>query len=234
MPGLDEQVVNGEKLDLSGVRTMLRAVPYFADLDDEIIDILMQGMQIRDIAAGTTLFLQGEGRDNVPFYLIVQGTVRVYVASLRGREQVLRLFHEGDTFAEVPLFDGGSYPANADALTDVTLAVIPREQVLRAMLRHPEIAVGTVKVMAERLRHFNALIEDLSLRRVVSRVARLLVSEQPQNLTQAQMAAMIGTSREMVNRSLHSLEDDRVIDLHEDGAVIVLKPERLSRIIDEA
>ncbi len=223
-----------EKLDLGSVRSMLGAVPYFAGLDDEIIDNLMQGVQIREIAAGTTLFLLGEGRNSVPFYLIVRGTVRVYVASLRGREQVLRLFHEGDTFAEVPLFDGGSYPANADALTDVTLAVIPREQVLRTMREHPELAVGTVKVMAERLRHFNALVEDLSLRRVVSRVARLLVSEQPQNLTQAQMAAMIGTSREMVNRSLHSLEDDRVIHLHDDGTISLLNAERLSRIIDEA
>lgn len=212
----------------------MRSVPYFSDLHDEAFDSLMESVQLQRLSAGQTIFLKGENRESAPFHLVVEGTVRVYLSSLHGREQVLRLFHTGDTFGEVPLFDGGPNPASANALTDVTLAVMPRAHLLQHMTEYPELAVGVVKVMAERLRHFNTLIEDLSLRRVIGRVAHLLATEQPDALTQAQMATMIGASREMVNRSLHTLEDKAVIRFEEQGTIVVCDPEALAAIIDES
>ena len=210
---------------------MLQGVPYFTGLDEILLDDIRQRLSIRHYDEGAQLFLRGEGRGQVPFYLILEGTVRVYVTSMRGREQVIRHFHVGDTFAEVPLFDGGAYPVNASALTDVTLAILPRHHLLELMRRYPELAIGVVTIMSERLRHMTALVEDLSLRRVMGRVAHLLMSEHEGNLTQAEMAAMVGTSREMVNRSLHLLEDEGVIELHDHGAVSIQNPDRLNEIM---
>lgn len=218
----------------SQIRLLMRNVPYFAELDAEALNDLMQWVQVRKLPAGHTIFLKGEGQGEAPFYLVVEGRVRAYLSSMRGREQVLRLFHPGDTFGEVPLFDGGPYPASTEAMTDVVLASVPRQEVLRLMKMYPELAIRIVNVMAGRLRHFNVLIEDLSLRRVVSRVARLLAEGQSSELTQAQMATMVGSSREMVNRSLHRLEDDGILDLNEAGAITILDLERLVNVIDQA
>jgi CRP/FNR family transcriptional regulator len=212
---------------------MLGKVSYFTGLNDSICRDIMQRTVVRQYDKGAQIFLRGEASGEVPFYLILEGTVRIYVTSLRGREQVIRHFQPGETFAEVPLFDGGSYPANADAFTDVTLAILPRAQFLELMYRYPELAVGVVAVMADHLRHFARLVEDLSLRRVVSRVAHLLLSEQEEGLTQAEMAAMIGSSREMVNRSLHQLEDKGVIELTDDGRVTIRDREQLNQIVFE-
>lgn len=220
-------------IDNEQLRKMMRSVPYFSSLDESTFEYIMQSVQLRRFPAGSTLFLRDEGHGSAPFYLVVEGTVRVYVSSLRGREQVLRHFHPGDTFGEVPLFDGGAYPASADTLTDVVLAVLPRAQFLQLMKENPEFTVGIINVMAGRLRHFNKVVEDLSLRRVISRVANLLVEEQASELTQAQMAAMIGASREMVNRSLHSLEDDGIIELAEGGRIIICNPDRLTAVIEQ-
>lgn len=220
-------------VDNEQLRKMMRSVPYFSNLDEPTFEYVMQNVHLRRFPAGHTLFLRGEGHGTAPFYLVVEGTVRVYVSSLRGREQVLRHFHPGDTFGEVPLFDGGSYPASADTMTDVILAVLPRAQFLQLMKENPEFTVGIVKVMAGRLRHFNKVVEDLSLRRVISRVANLLIEEQASELTQAQMAAMIGASREMVNRSLHTLEDDGIIEISDDGRITICSPERLTAVIEQ-
>ncbi len=211
----------------------LHDVPYFAGLGDVVIAESARQMVVRSYAQGEQIFLKGEGVGEAPFRLVLDGTVRIYVISPRGREQVLRLFNAGDTFADVPLFDGGGYPASADALTPVTLGLLPRNHLLRLMGDHPELALNIVGVMAGRLRHFNTLIEDLSLRRVRSRVAHMLAAEQASALTQAQMAAMIGSSREMVNRSLHSLEDEAVIELHDDGTLKILDAGRLAEIVDD-
>jgi CRP/FNR family transcriptional regulator len=105
--------------------------------------------------------------------------------------------------------------------------------VLLALMReHPETAIGALQVMAGRLRHMTSLVEDLSLRRVMSRIARLLLNKQHAQLTQTQMAAMTGTAREMVNRSLHTLADRGLIELR-GGAVIVLDAVELARVADE-
>lgn len=220
------------RMDTARIWRMLRAVPYFAELDEIVLNDLMQRMQLRQIPARQTIFLKGEGSGEAPFYLVIDGQVRIYLASERGREQVLRVFGPGDTFGEVPLFDGGPYPASADALTDVLLAVVPRAQVLGLMVDHPTFAIEAVQVLASRLRHFNTLIEDLSLRRVAGRIARLLLEEPAAKFTQAQIAAMIGASREAVNRSLHTLEDDGLIELGAAGRVTILDRERLAAFVE--
>lgn len=227
-----EVALNLDSAGSSGLRTLLSSVVYFADLDDQVLEEIAAQMSMREIPANGSIFFEGEGLGEAPLHLVVSGTVRVYKSSTKGREQTLRLFHAGDTFADVPLFDGGAYPASADALVDSTIAVLPRPVFQDLMRRFPEIAIAATRVTADRLRHLNAMVEDLALRRVISRVARLLISERAEALTQEQMASMIGTSREMVNRSLHRLEDEHIIALDSQD-ITILDPDGLSRIVDD-
>ncbi len=214
------------------IQQVLRSVSYFADLSDFEIEDISRSLDIRSFPAGAQIFFQGQGVGTASLHIVVEGSVRVYRSSTRGREQVLRMFHAGDTFAEVPVFDGGPYPVSADAIDDSVLALLSRRTLLNLMRLHPEIALSVIQTLASRQRHFANLIEDLSLRRVVSRVAKLLLTESSDSLTQSQMAAMTGTSREMVNRSLHHLEDEGAIEIV-DHQTRVNDPQLLSKIAED-
>src|SRR5262245_22327709 len=190
------------------VRELLRSSPYFARLDDAALEPLVRATQARSYSAGQRIFGEGDDEGAAALHIVAQGVVRIFKLSAEGREQVLRLMRLGDSFADVAAFDGGPYPANADALEPATVLALPRKALLDALRAHPELAIGAIQILAARLRHMTGLVEDLSLRRVMSRVAKLLYTyEGDLHLTQTQMAAMIGTAREMVNRSLHTLSD---------------------------
>lgn len=209
---------------------LLRGAPHFATLPDHLLREVLGVVDVRTYDAGEILFLEGD--EHASLHIVESGTIRIYKMSPGGREQVLRLMRAGDTFADVPAFDNGPYPANADAVERSTVLFVPRPQLHTLMHEHPEIAIGALNAMAGRLRHLTELVEDLSLRRVVGRVARLLLRYQGSaNLSQSQMATMVGTAREMVNRSLNSLADQGVIELH--GQEIVIKdPDRLAQIVE--
>lgn len=213
-------------------RELLRSCVYFARLEPEILDRIALELQPRRLHAGERIFSEGDDEGAAALHLVESGIVRVFKVSLEGREQVLRLMHPGETFADVPAFDGGPYPANADALEAAVVYVLPRKSLLALMREYPEIAMGALQVMATRLRHMTGLVEDLSLRRVMARVARLILeTEDSIHLSQSQMAAMVGTAREMVNRSLHTLEDRGVISL-EGPSIVVRDRDALAAIVE--
>ena len=213
-------------------RALLRGCPYFAELDDVALDAVDAVARERRFNAGQRVFSEGEGAGAAALHIVALGLIRVFKLSNEGREQVLRLMRPGDSFADVPAFDGGPYPANSDALEPSVLLVIPRAALQELMRAQPQIALGALIVMASRLRHMTALVEDLSLRRVTGRVARLLLADQGDTrLTQGQMATMIGAAREMVNRSLHTLADAQVIALQEQQ-IVVLDRARLAEIVE--
>jgi CRP-like cAMP-binding protein len=212
-------------------RALLRGCPYFAELDEAALDAIDAVARERRVNAGQRVFSEGEGAGEAALHVVAHGLIRVFKLSSEGREQVLRLMRPGDSFADVPAFDGGPYPANSDALEPSVLLVIPRAALQELMRAHPQIALGALTVMAGRLRHMTALVEDLSLRRVMGRVARLLAEQGDTRLTQGQMATMIGAAREMVNRSLHALADAQVIALQEQQ-IVVLDRARLAEIVE--
>jgi len=141
--------------------------------------------------------------------------------SARGREQVLHTEGPGATLGEVPVFDGGDYLASAIAREDTRVLFIPREALYEVCRRRPEVALGVIAVLARRLRGFAALIEDLSLRDVTARVAHFLMHEGAEGTTVAfqlpgtreEIGTRLGTVRELISRSLASLEGAGVIEL---------------------
>lgn len=213
-------------------RDLLRGTPYFARLDNAGLDEVITVAIARRYGQGQRLFTEGHAEGRCSLHIVDSGLVRVFKTSAEGREQVLRLMRPGEAFSDVPVFDGGSYPASADAVEPSAVLAVPRDALMPLMDRYPEIAVGALQNVAARLRHMTALVEDLSLRRVMSRVARLLLENPDEiHLTQSQMATMVGTAREMVNRSLHTLEDRGVIQLR-GQEIIILDHAKLAEIIE--
>lgn len=209
-------------------RELLRACPYFQSLPVELIDLVLSVTKVGTYDVGETLFFEGD--PDAALHIVESGTVRIFKVSMEGKEQTLRVMRPGDTFADVPAFDGGPYPANSDAMERATVLSIPREPMLDLMRIQPEIALGALSTMASRLRHLTGLVENLSLRRVMNRVANLLVNNQTgMTFSQSQMASMVGTAREMVNRSLNALAEQGVIELQGQN-ITILDHERLTEI----
>lgn len=178
-------------------------------------------------AAGTLVQLEGDTPEAM--YVVARGRVKIARIGLGGREQVLNVIEPGGHFNTVPMFDGGPCPANAEALTDVTLLALPRDGLLAVIERHPSVALALLREFTGRLRHLVNLVDELALHSVQARLAGLLLEqaeaaergEAPPALTQAEMAARLGTVREMIGRTLKVFEGLGLLRLDR-GAITLL------------
>lgn len=205
----------------------LKSIPYYAGLNTTELDAIRKSIFETTAQKGEIILLEGELSDKLHF--VVSGAVKVFKTSPEGKEQILNIVRPGEPINEVPVFDGGPNPASAQAMTPVVLYGIRRADLETAFREHPQIARNVLKVLANRLRHLVALIEDLSFKPVVSRVAKILLEETTDEsaprprLTQQEMAAMAGTAREMVGRSLKALAESQAIRLDRHRIVITNK-----------
>lgn len=188
----------------------LRAVRYFRSLTTEELADVHRGCQLRRFQAEAILLL--EGAPSTGLFVLRSGAVRVYKTSFDGRERVLRIVEPGDTFNDVPVFDGGPCLASANALAiGATVWELRTEYVRDLLAAHPGVSHDVIAVLANRLRHLTDVVSDLSFRHSIERVARLLLEERKGTdgrvvMTQQEMAARVGTAREVVSRALRELE----------------------------
>lgn len=211
---------------------MLRQIPLFATLGSE--DLLhVAAMTVeRHYERGDIILLEGD--KGGALHYVREGVVKVFKTSVGGKEQVLRLIAAGHTFNDVPALDGGSNPASAAAMEPSVVYVIRRTELLKLIATRPEVAGAVVQTLASALRHLVALVEDLSLRHVTARVAKILLEQEASfqeeqhiyHLTQQEMAALAGTAREVVGRALKELEVAGAIEMRQ-GRAVVLNRERL-------
>ena len=177
-----------------------RRVPYFSGLPGDVLSALAAVAIERHFSRGQVIFLEGEPCAGL--HLVIRGRVKTYKLSPQGREQIVHQAGAGETFNDVAALDGGPNPSNAGALTDVDLYVIPRSQLRHLTEIYPQLAWALIESVARRTRQLVAMVEDLSLRSVKERLARLLLAEaqrgQPsgpldrsQMMTQAEMAAQL-------------------------------------------
>lgn len=222
----------------SSLIAMLGRVPYFAGLDPAAVAQLATEARERRCAAGELVLAEGEPCQGLCF--VVSGRVKVFKLSEDGREQVLRVLGPGYTFNDVPVFDGGPNPAGVAALEESIVGLIPAQRVHALVREHPDVAAAVIRVLAGRLRAMTEMVEDLALRGVSARVARLLLEcsrgapplaegggDHCAHLTQQQLAAMTGTVREVVQRVLKALEREGALELAR-GRIRVLAPEILA------
>lgn len=209
----------------------LRAIQEFSALADTDLAYVRQVTRERHFQRGEVLFLEGDPGERL--YFIQSGRVKVFKTSADGKEQMLRIFHAGETFNEVPVFDGGPNPASAMMLEEGTVYVLHRADIRRLLSEHPAIALSVIQVLAGRLRYMVGLVEDLSFKHVSARVAKALLLHSAEiegktahRLTQQELAALVGTAREVVGRVLKALEQEGAIDLDQ-GRITILSRSRL-------
>lgn len=200
---------------------VLARSPLFAELADTDLHALAAIAVRRHLSAGEALFFAGE--ESHGLHIVVSGRVKVFVVSPgSGRELILTVDHPFNPVAELVALDGGTYPANAEALEDTELLVL--EQVgFQAVLRErPDIALHLMRVLGRRLRRLVNLVEAISFQEVVHRLARYLLEQGalPFELdTNAGIAAELGTVPELVSRNLSRLVAGGVLSLN--GRVVV-------------
>jgi CRP/FNR family transcriptional regulator len=201
----------------------LRQVPYFADLEETRLRELAGSVRERKYNAGEMVLTEGEPCEGL--YFVLRGRVKVFKVSPEGKEQVLRILGPGRTFNDVPVFDGGPNPGSIQAMEPSVVGRVPVAAIRALVQADPKVALAVIRVLASRMRSLTLIIEDLSLRSVVARVAKVLldcsrgratVMEAPggtchHRLTQQDIAAMTGSVREVVQRALKTLEKDGAI-----------------------
>jgi CRP/FNR family transcriptional regulator len=189
--------------------TLLHRSPYFQALGPEAFAVIRRYAQQRTLHDGELIQLQGQPAESL--FMVQQGRVRVYTSTPEGREQVLFILRSGETFNDAAVLDGGTNLASAQALApQTTVAIVPGAIVRQLLLTNPQLAAGVVGILTNRLRQLAALVEDLALRDTTQRVARLLIEEGRASgevtLTREEIASRVGTVREVVSRTLRSLE----------------------------
>ncbi len=207
---------------------MLRRVPLFAGMDQAQLSAVGQKVFQKSLDRREIVLLEGETADAL--YMVVSGVVKVFMSSPDGKEQILYLARPGDVLNEISLLDGSPSPLSAETLGQEVLQGLPRTELLALLRQHPDFAAKVIDLLTARLRSMLTLVADLSFRDVTARLARLLLehaqrgsgAELPRDLlTQQDMAAMIGTAREMVGRSLKSLESLKAISMERHRIAIV-------------
>ena len=200
----------------------LRRTPLFSNLSDEALRSISERAMPRRFSKDELLFVAGD--EALGLYVIVEGSVRAFRESLDGREQVIHVEAAGATIAEVPVFDDGNYPSTVAAQEDTETLFIDKRDMRRLCLQYPEIPLAALRILAGRLRKCAELVEMLSLKEVGQRVARFLLSEARSHgketsegititLTQTnqQIAARVGSVREVISRALSRLQQDGLI-----------------------
>lgn len=209
----------------------------FAGLPEEQARSLALLAEVRRAARGKTLFRAGDPAPG--FFAVVSGRVRIFRSVPSGKEHILHVFGPGEVFAEVAVFQGGPYPADADVLDDCVLLFFPRNAFRKLLADDPDTALGMLGLLASRLRQFVNKIEELSLKEVPARLAaHLLLLHEAQgrrrltlDLSKGHLAAYLGTIPETLSRILRKMADEGLLETT--GSAVSLRDvERLARIAE--
>jgi CRP/FNR family transcriptional regulator, cyclic AMP receptor protein len=201
---------------------MLAKVPIFSGLAENELAFLVQRAVPRHYAPGELVF--GEGEPCLGLYVVESGHVRIFKSSIGGREHVLSVEGPGSSVAELPVFDGGNYPASVAAIDQAMLLFISKQDFQALCLTHPQVALKVLRVVGARLRRLVGIIEELSFTTVRHRLASYLLRlaqkegkrstdgvEVPLPASNQELASQIGTVRELVSRNLSRLQAQGVL-----------------------
>jgi CRP/FNR family transcriptional regulator len=212
-------------------RRTLAKVAIFSGLTDSELQFLAERIVPRQFAPGKIVF--GEGEPCAGLYIVERGNIRIFKSSSGGREQVLSIDGPGSSIAEVPVFDGGSYPASGAAVDHATLLFVGKQDFQALCLTHPEVALKVLRVVGARLRRLVGIIEELSFTTVRHRLASFLLRLAQREGTESasgvefslpgtnqELASQLGTVRELVSRNLSRLQAEGLLKLEGRRAVI--------------
>jgi CRP-like cAMP-binding protein len=221
--------VTQPRIDLASV---LEKTALFTSLSPSEIQHLAARTLRKLFSAGELLFSEGEPCKGL--HIIARGKIRIFKTSLSGREQVLAVNTEGESVAELPVFDGGAYPASAVAIEETEVAFISRRDFHAYCMEHPEVSLKVLSVVGGRLRRLVGIIEELSFttirQRLISALIKLAQTGGRQTSrgiefmlpgSHQELANQLGTVRELISRNLMRLQAEGLLDV--DARQIVVK-----------
>jgi CRP-like cAMP-binding protein len=230
----------GSKVPLVPIdQEVIRKAPLFTALDDDAAASLLANMVSVKIAKGSVLFAEGDEGDQL--YVIAEGKIKLGTSSGDGRENLLSILGPGEMFGELSLFDPGPRTSTATAVTDAKLLSLGQEKLLPWLIENPKVSLQLLASLAQRLRRTNEAVGDLVFSDVPGRVAKALIDLGERfgmktdeglfvhhDLTQEELAQLVGASRETVNKALADFAGRNWLKL--DGrAVLITDFERLSK-----
>jgi CRP/FNR family transcriptional regulator, cyclic AMP receptor protein len=221
------------------VDEVLRKAGLFQGVDPDDVEALGSQFEEFDAHRGTILFSEGEPGDCL--YIVLSGKVKLGRRSSDGRENLVAVMGPADQFGELSLFDPGPRTSTAVAVTDARLARLPKQALQKWVQDRPEVATQLLRVIARRLRRTNTMLADLIFVDVPGRVAKQLLQlaqrfgsleggqlRVTHDLTQEELAQLVGASRETVNKALADFAQRGWLRL-EGKSVVILDRERLAR-----
>ena len=188
----------------------LSTLAYFEELPDNVIDRLVQSSVHRQYQAGEIIFLESDLAAGL--WIVEKGRIKIYKISPDGIEHILHILGPQDTFNDIATFDGGNNPANAAALSQTEVDVIPAEVLINLILDDNDYALKVVRVLANRVRSLVGKIESLALYSVIVRLSRFLLDqiEDPSlsgpGVTRTAIAAHLATTPQTISNALRELE----------------------------
>jgi CRP-like cAMP-binding protein len=216
---------------------LLKSIPYFSGLGPEELEAIQQVVFQKTAERGEIILFEGEPAQAL--FFVAAGVVKVFKTSPEGKEQTLNIVRPGESFNDVPLFDDGPNLASAQAMVPVVLYGVKKVELKTILERYSQVAQNIIRVLAQRVRQLVSLVEDLSFRHVLSRVAKILLEHASDGtgprprLTQQEIAAMAGTAREVVGRSLKALEEEGLIRL-ERHRIVIANRQALEQLVRES
>jgi CRP-like cAMP-binding protein len=188
-------------------RQHLSHLDLFKGLTVEQLDAIARIVSDKEYKKGQIIF--SEGDEGEGFYLVISGRVKVYKLSPEGKEQIMHIFGPGKPFAEVPVFGGSRYPANAEAMDRCKLFFFPKKAFISLIQENPSLSMNMLASLSQRLKQFSNLIETLSLKEVPGRLASYLlylsdkngsIDEFKLDIAKSQLASLLGTIPETLSR----------------------------------
>lgn len=199
---------------------IIGSAPVFSGLSDERKCLISKMSKYIKASEGELLFNQGDKADGL--YVIGSGEVELFCANKNGKEQIMHVLGAGELCAEVPLFQGGSYPASARAYSDLEICYVDGGKFLDFACENPEVLLEMLAVISMRTKKFLAMVESLSLQDVTQRLANYLWSNKNHenivylNRSKIELASELGTIPETLSRSIKKLLDSGAIQVFAD------------------
>lgn len=221
-------------------RQLFKRSPLFSCLGDKETDAMLAHAHTTLYEAGDEIFAKGDPGNSM--MAVLKGRVQISAPSPDGRQMVLTIMHEGEVFGEIALIDGKERTADATALTDCELLVVPRHPFLELMERRPELAVGLLVVLCERLRRTNEQVEDFAFLGLERRIAKLLLrltedamgqstaSRPGLKISQRALGELVGATRENINRHLQDWKRSGIVAI-ENGSIQICNRKSLADLV---
>jgi len=213
-------------MDITAIEA-LQSIPMFAGLDSGPLEAIAAAAAARSYTTGQLLFHEGDVCEGL--FLLVGGTVKIFKTSPAGRQLTLAVETAPATVAELPLFDGGPYPASAQAIETVSVLFLHKRMFRTICLQHPQVPLRALAVVGRRLRGLVGLIESVTFGSVRQRLARLLLEHADRTGggafalpgTHQEIALNLGTVREVISRNLNRFQADGLIRVDHRELVVV-------------